>query len=43
MSNYVCDVLNSLLIVQTIGSDKALGLIVITFINLLGSCLMKYR
>ena len=43
MSNYVCDVLNSIIIIQSIGSDKALGLIVITFINLLGSCWMKYR
>ncbi len=43
MSNYVCDVLNSIIIIQSIGSDKALGLIVIIFMRLLGSCWIKYK
>ncbi len=43
MSNYVCDVLNCIIIIQSIGSDKALGLIVITLMKLLGSCWINYR
>jgi hypothetical protein len=43
MSNYVCDVLNCVIIIQCIGSDKGIGLIIITFIKLLGSMIIKYR
>ncbi len=43
MSNYVCDILNSIIIIQSIGSDKGIGLIVITLIKLLISCSFKYK
>ena len=43
ISNYVCDILNCVIIVQSIGSDKAIGLILITFMNLLGSMIIKYK
>jgi hypothetical protein len=43
ISNYVCDVLNCVIIIQSIGSDKAIGLIIITFMKLLGSSIIKYR
>jgi len=43
MSNYVCDVLNSIIIIQSMGSDKGIGLIVITIIKLLVSCLLRYK
>ncbi len=43
MSNYICDVLNCVIIIQCIGTDKAMGLIIITFIRLLGSSIIKYR
>jgi hypothetical protein len=43
MSNYVSDVLNSIIIIQSIGSDKGIGLITITIIKLLVSCWLRYK
>ena len=43
MSNYVCDILNSIIIIQSIGSDKGIGLIIIIIIKLMSSCWLKYK